>query len=73
MTTRALLTFPKLNVHLRLEDALGREHGWEVHLRRGGVNLQTWMEGSEAAATKRFNEVETLLHVLEAIDSRSVQ
>jgi hypothetical protein len=73
MTTRALLTFPKLNVHLRLEDPLGRVNGWEVHLRRGGTNLQTWMEGSEAAATKRFNDVETLLHVLEALESRSVQ
>jgi hypothetical protein len=75
MTTRALMQFDALGVTLMLEDGRDAPYGkahWEVHLRHKRDELQVWMEASEAAAVERFSEVETMLRVLEAIDSRRV-
>jgi hypothetical protein len=74
MTTRALIQYPTLSVVVMLEDGLPKNAagGWCVQLRRKSDELQVWREGSEAAAKKRFDEVCTMLTVLDVIDSRRV-
>ena len=62
------MSYESLNVSLDLTSHTQAPR-WAVRLRRGGLELQTWLEASEEEATKRYSDVEAMLTLLEAIES----
>lgn len=73
--------FKTLGSTLHLDLPVNDGGPWTVRLVQGGLmgtglsprTLKTWMAMHERGALQKFSEVETTLHILEAIDGRRVQ